>query len=436
MSEENLLLGLQLGLLEAVWPAERAVLGMRVCKQLHQQLSQCTVLLAYAGLQPPEEGTLTQDLARLGQARLSVLWAGDSCDMLLRALTKSGCAAGLTSFTLHKDWRASPRNWQLAEALGCCEHLAHLDLANNKIGPEQVASLAGGLGKCKALAHVNLAGNEIGGEGAGRLVGALGECKALTHLDLSANQMGKEGIGRLAGVLGECTALVHLDLSRNKSFRGLDNDNADETDAGRLVEVLRKCKALAHLNLGFNGIGTWSGWERLLGALGECQALAHLDLSSNSIQERGARRLADVLGECRALARLDLSSNAMGPNGVLELASVLGACKRLVHLKLASNAIGGGAEGAAAVGAVLREGTTIAHLDLAYNSFGAEGARHLVAVLQGLGDRTALCRLSLSNNWIGEAEAMRLAGELGEGQPEVDWSHNGTNWGFAQFGGW
>ena len=51
------------------------------------------------------------------------------------------------------------------------------------------------------------------GQDAEGLAEVLGQCPALAHLDLSRNSaFGAPGAGRLAGVLGQCRGLVHLNL--------------------------------------------------------------------------------------------------------------------------------------------------------------------------------------------------------------------------------
>eukprot|EP00961_Rhodomonas_salina_P094463 1271169-Rhodomonas_salina.1 len=158
------LLRLPPALLGHVWPAERAVLGMRVCQQLQRDL-----------MVHNNSIVLVQKKA----AKLSV----------------GGCLEDFRRFPKHVMVRLRWRwSWERRNA---------------------AERLAGLLGECKALTHLDLNDNDIGKRGAGRLAGVLGKCKALTHLDLSRNLIRAEGAGRLAGVLGKCKALAHLDLSGN-----------------------------------------------------------------------------------------------------------------------------------------------------------------------------------------------------------------------------
>jgi Ran GTPase-activating protein (RanGAP) involved in mRNA processing and transport len=49
---------------------------------------------------------------------------------------------------------------------------------------QDAESLAEALGQCRELVHLNLSGNKIGAGGAERLAGVLAQCPVLTHLNL------------------------------------------------------------------------------------------------------------------------------------------------------------------------------------------------------------------------------------------------------------
>ena len=110
-----------------------------------------------------------------------------------------------------------------------------IDLVACEIEAEGKGRLAEGLGQCSSLAHLNLGINTVGAEGAGRLAAVLGQCPSLAHLDLGFNSIGDEGAGRLAAALGRCPSLAHLDLSWN-SIGG--------EGAGRLDAVAEQCPSL------------------------------------------------------------------------------------------------------------------------------------------------------------------------------------------------
>ena len=81
--------------------------------------------------------------------------------------------------------------------------ITSIDLSKMKMPTKKAEKLAEVIGECSSLAHLNLNGNEIGAEGAERLAAVLGKCASLAHLDLGSNEIG-DGAGRLAAVLGQC----------------------------------------------------------------------------------------------------------------------------------------------------------------------------------------------------------------------------------------
>eukprot|EP00961_Rhodomonas_salina_P052654 705956-Rhodomonas_salina.1 len=129
---------LEPALLRRIWPGERVVGGMRVCRQLRRDLVvYCTgvVLVPKAGatsLVGVNESSVSKDLGRLPEH---------------------------VKVTLTRE----EREWAM--------------------------TLAGVLGECRALAHRDLSGSGIGLEGAEKLAGVLGKCDALEHLDLSQNEI-------------------------------------------------------------------------------------------------------------------------------------------------------------------------------------------------------------------------------------------------------
>eukprot|EP00961_Rhodomonas_salina_P271978 3675190-Rhodomonas_salina.1 len=212
-----------------LWPADRMVVGLRVCIQLRRDLlTQCTnmVLVQEADAVQSDSSSVLEDFRRLPQNLMLTL-----------------------------RWTEKKSAQRLARVLGDCKALAHLDMSGNQIGAEGAGPLSRVLGGCTTLAHLSLIGNAIGVEGASRLAGVLGGCKALANLDLSQNMIGAEGAGHLAGALGRCKELANVDLSWNK---------IGAEGAGAFARALGKCKTLAHLSLQHNKIGD-EGAGRLAG---------------------------------------------------------------------------------------------------------------------------------------------------------------------------
>jgi len=57
--------------------------------------------------------------------------------------------------------------------------------------------------KCSSLVRLDLRHNNIRDKGAGILAEVLGQCVALAHLDLMGYKNGADGAERLAGVLSQ-----------------------------------------------------------------------------------------------------------------------------------------------------------------------------------------------------------------------------------------
>eukprot|EP00961_Rhodomonas_salina_P092681 1247284-Rhodomonas_salina.1 len=219
-----------------LWPAERVVVGLRVCKQLRRDLLvHCgSIHLVQKAEAILNDCRISEDFGRLPQNLMITL-----------------------------KWKDRNQGTLLLEVLEGCKALAHLDLSGNMLGDAGAGRLAGVLGECKGLAHLDLRQNMLGAEGAEKLAGALGECKELACLVLSGNRIGDAGGEGLAEALQQCKALAHLDLSGNR----IGDDGGE-----MLAEALQECKQLGYLDLSGNRIGA-DGAGRLAGVLGHCTVL-------------------------------------------------------------------------------------------------------------------------------------------------------------------
>lgn len=124
------LLSLPPALMGLVWPAERGVVGMRVCKQLRRDLLvDCrSIVLTHKTGAFLSKRCISKDFRRLPK-----------CALVTMKLKKGNWIKRL-----------------LLGALGECKTLAHLDLSSAKIGHAGARVLAGVLGGCTALAHLDL----------------------------------------------------------------------------------------------------------------------------------------------------------------------------------------------------------------------------------------------------------------------------------------
>eukprot|EP00961_Rhodomonas_salina_P065767 883707-Rhodomonas_salina.1 len=345
-----LILSLPDVLLAAVWPDTRAVVGMRVCKQLRERLGKSNfhVALEVKRWRSKEvtQDQLTMDLSLFSAAQISIDWCAQSptsWDTLMTALSSSGCASRLKSLRskIGGGTKLGADGAQrLAEVLGECTSLMRLGLGVEALGSSGAASLASVIERNKSLNFLDLTHNEIGPHGAETLAKVIPQCPALSTLWFGSNSFGSTGARCLAGVLGMCEALTNLNL--------LDNDlSKDGADA--LAGVLGECKSLTHIRLGQNGFGP-EGAESLASGLAECQALRNLEFGFNGIRTRGAKALALALPKCKALTHLDLLFNDIGPPGAKSLAIMIaskavmsnnveefGGCAAFMHVGLKGN---------------------------------------------------------------------------------------------------
>lgn len=192
-------------------------------------------------------------------------------------------------------------------------------------------------------------------------------------LDLSVNDIGLRGVEALSRMMlaGGLEHLRRLDLSANS----LRNDAVDV-----LAGALLACPELVRLDLNYN---SFNGCSALGRAVGEHPHLMRLSMHCNFISGEGAAAIFQ---------------------GVLQNSKQGG---RLADVDLAWNCIGDGRSMAAAtaISKVLRESTTLYHLDLSYNSLDAAACARIA---DGLRDNHHLYGL----HFVGNAATMDADGFL------------------------
>lgn len=303
------------GLVGKLWPPERALMGLRVCRWMQVQLVAHIEMALVCGpcmrfsQRPKSRDYEAQDicstLSKLRNCKVVLVWNSrrhQTTPLLLDgiiAAIANGFGKKLTQLTLNstKIWDTNSQKLatviagcsalkrldlsviginqtgmeQLSEALGRCTELEHLELGWNKVRSEGASKLAEALQNCTSLIHLGLAGNNIGDSGICVLASALQSCTALTHLILPSNQLGAHGVSKLAAILSDLQSLAILDLSRNQlgaegSFelsrglaRSLSLTNLDlykcDVTVAHLAPALECCTALTHLELGDNTVG-------------------------------------------------------------------------------------------------------------------------------------------------------------------------------------
>ena len=162
------------------------------------------------------------------------------------------------------------------------------------------------------------------------------------------------------------------------------------------------------------------GTEALIEGLRENSSLKHLYLGGNGIGVAGIRALAAYIesGSCH-LSDLSLSCNRLGDEGIAILCKAMlsDGAKSIIRLNVASCGIG--PVGAGHLAALIRENSTLKHLDAGFNKMtaplkevancmGSEGAQLIATALL---DNQTLTSLSLMHNQIHQngIEAIRDA---------------------------
>ncbi|KAL1347626.1 hypothetical protein AAHE18_07G020400 [Arachis hypogaea] len=168
----------------------------------------------------------------------------------------------------------------ISSMLSNIQHLAHLDLSNNKFS----SSIPSFPSNIQYLIHLDLSFNGFNGSIRSLLLSNL---KHLTHLDLSNNEFS----GSIPSLLSNLQSLTHLDLSFNQfsgsipsSLSNLQHlthlDLSDNTFSGQIPNVLGQLTKLQTLIIRRNNLGG----KLLPFLLSNLTQISHLDCSANNFQ--------------------------------------------------------------------------------------------------------------------------------------------------------
>ena len=293
----------------------------------------------------------------------------------------------------------------LGAAAARCPSLRRLDLAHCGFGDAGVVALAAGFmsapeGASTGLRVLQLGFNNIGEVGVKALAEAYraGKLQHLEHLDLACNVLGPKGTAALAPMLeprdaeamtnddcgfdsedddaiarefdfpreetetrdrsvprrfglysldiavNNCSSSVSTDstslqseltrdgvkalldaLERNKTLRRLNLRGNDLTPAmaGDVAEMLLENRTLRMVNVGYNKIYDEGTWE-LAEALSENRSIRGLDLQRNEISDDGAAHVRGLLKSNDAISEVDMRSNMLSPETVAAFGDAFG----------------------------------------------------------------------------------------------------------------
>ena len=239
------------------------------------------------------------------------------------------CWVNLHSLNLRRNRIGSDGAQVLSKVLVYCKNLRCLNLTQNSIGDDGAVALAEGLKDLTSLLKLRLHDNKITSQGVLALVEVL-KYNHLQHLDLSWNSIGPESMAALVDVicadslqtlkLSRCDLLLDGAISLSaglKSCRQLVKLDISFNNIGPLgmlclAEGLQYCTNLQVLNVSDNNI-TSDGVAAIVGVMKSCRYLQELDLSGNSICVDGAAVLVGGW-QHKSMLRLDLWGSLDDPH--------------------------------------------------------------------------------------------------------------------------
>ena len=225
-------------------------------------------------------------------------------------------------------------------------------------------------------------------------------CSTLESLDLSSNQLCGHGNGTCTDV-GIIKALAEALLvsSALKELVLYDNYITD-AGASAIGQGLKDNKTLEELHLGSCSIGP-AGTQGLAEGVFS-SALKRLVLNDNMIGDEGAAALGARLKENKSLEELELYDCKIGTAGAQGLAEGLFS-SALTSLNLSDNRIG--VPGAKALAGALKVSSALKNLNLAWNVIRPTGA---AALAESLKVSSALEKVNVSHNELNEGAALSI----------------------------
>ncbi|XP_059818495.1 NACHT, LRR and PYD domains-containing protein 3-like [Hypanus sabinus] len=199
----------------------------------------------------------------------------------------------------------------LSHAIGLCDTIKQLNLANCHIPCEGIQRLGPGLYKCQEL---RLGWNELGDSGV-KLVSA-----SLRNPECKIQKLGLMDVGLTdSGAEDLVTA-----LSTNPSLTELNLGGNELGDAGvNLVSAALRNPECKIQTLGLRDVSlTVSGAEDLVSALSTNPSLTELDLESNWLRDQSVPALRRLILTLPSLDRIWLAGNRFSETGEKELRSL------------------------------------------------------------------------------------------------------------------
>ena len=241
---------------------------------------------------------------------------------------KSLCGSGVKRLRLFNTGIGGPDCEALSELLQSTHSLERLDIDQNNLSSESVASIITGLSHNYSLRTLNISDSHFSTANTLHLSSILREHSkcTLTSLELRDCHISSEGAVQLATALCKNTTLRKLYLSGNPIGEHVEGVTAVAT-------MLAENKSLTWLELrGCHISGQGAG--ELAAALCKNSTLHYLNLDHNPIGVEGASSMSDMLQYNTSLTQLWLRDDSVGEEGVRQLMNSVKYNQTLNRLQL------------------------------------------------------------------------------------------------------
>ena len=249
--------------------------------------------------------------------RLSLGWnrieSGSAVEVI-----KALCGSGVKQLWLDNTGIGEPDCEALCELLRSSHSLQLLDIDQNNLSSESVASIITGLSHSSSLTKLNISYSHFRMANMDHLASVLkdhSKKSTLTELYLRCCHICSEDAVELAAALCKNTTLKHLYLSRNPIEEHVKGVTA-------VAKMLVENKTLTELYLQDCNISS-EGAVELAAALCKNSTLKYLDLDHNPIGVEGASSMSDMLQHNTSLEVLWVCDDSVGEEGIHQLINSL-----------------------------------------------------------------------------------------------------------------
>ena len=268
---------------------------------------------------------LVPSMTRLEELRLGYNPLGSAGAV---EVIKALCGSGVKQLWLYNTGIGELDCEALCELLKSSHSLQHLDIDQNNLSSESVASIITGLSHNNSLTILNISNSPFCMTNVNILASVLKDHSkyTLTELYLHDCQISSNSAVELAAALCKNTTLEHLNLTNNPIGEHVKGVTA-------VAKMLVENKTLTWLDLQDCHISS-EGAVELAAALCKNSTLNRLNLNRNTIGVKGASSMSDMLQHNTSLELLLLLDDSVGEEGVHQLINTLKHNQTLTELWL------------------------------------------------------------------------------------------------------